>query len=154
MAWITPITDRTSEDIANRTSKAFFNVADWTRITGNIPVVQDQILTLLGTSITLNSLTTPTITTFPSADDINSLAENIELLRQAGNLPAAIGLTPLKTDYETGPAGSSPDYVAVNAWENTLDTLRALLPRTASYFRRCGVGNCGQSHLWQARFRG
>jgi hypothetical protein len=33
--WLDPIIDRTQTDIINRTSKAFLNVADWTRIDGN-----------------------------------------------------------------------------------------------------------------------
>lgn len=154
MAWTTPVTDRTSADIASRTSKAFFNVADWTRIDGNITEVQGQILSLLGTTVTLNSVSTPTVTTFPSAGDINDLVENIDLLRQAAHLPEATGLIALLHAYQSGPAASAPDYVAVNGWENALDLMHTLLPRSASYFISCGVGACGQSHLWQARFRG
>jgi hypothetical protein len=154
MAWATPITDRTLSDILARNSKAFLNVADWTRIDGNTDVVHDQILSLLGVNVSLTSLSTPTITDFPDVDDINALIENIDLLRQAAYLPDAIGLSALKYDYQAGPVTSAPDYVAVNAWENTLDVLHDTLPRSASYFVDCGVGACGQSHLWQARFRG
>lgn len=153
MTWTTPITDRTASDITGRTSKGFFNVADWSRIDGNTQEVHEQVVSLLGVNVSLTSLSTPTVTDFPSADDVNALIENIDLLRQAACLPDEIGLTALKHDYQVGSASSAPDYEDVNAWENTLDVLRDTLPKTASYFVRCGVGTCGQSRLWQTRFR-
>ena len=154
MAWVTPVTDRTAADIAARNAKAFLNVADWERVDGNTTEVQALILSLLGTTVTLVDLTPPTITDFPGVDDINTLIENIDRLREAAHLPEETGLVPLDYDYLAGTAATAPDYTDVNEWENALLLMYTLLPRSAGYFVRCGVGASGQSHLWQARFRG
>lgn len=154
MAWVTPITDRTLADLAARNAKAFFNVADWVRIDGNTTEVQAQILSLLGVSVPLADLTPPVMTDVPSVAGINSLVGNVDLLRAAACLPAETGIVELDHDYQASIAATAPDYQAVNAWEKDLDLIHSLLPRSSSYFVRCGVGRCGQSHLWQARFRG
>ena len=43
MAWVTPIVDRALSDITGRTSKGFFNVADWERIDGNTAVIKAML---------------------------------------------------------------------------------------------------------------
>jgi hypothetical protein len=154
MAWVTPVTDRTAADVTARNAKAFLNVADWVRIDGNTTVVQAQILSLLGVTVTLTDLTAPAITDFPDVADINSLAENIDLLRIASGIPASTGMLEITHDYQAGPAATVPNYVTVNAWENDLLLIYTLLPKTVETFVYCGVAGCGQSHLWQARFRG
>ncbi len=149
MAWVTPVTDRALADLAARNAKAFLNVADWERIDGNTSEVQAQILSLLGTTVTLVDLTAPTMTTIPSAEDINTLVENIEAVR----IGAALGIAALDHDYQPGIAATAPDYQAVNDWEDTLLQIHTLLPLAADYVIYSGVANVGQDRLWQARFR-
>lgn len=151
--WVKPITDRTSADILARTAKAFFNIADWSRITGNCVEAQTVIEQLTGVVVALTSLTEPTVTTFPRAEDINALVENIERLRVAAGLPVAVA--PVLSHAYTGGAGSpAPDYQAVNQWEAVLDAIYTLLPHAYDYAVSCGVAAAGQPRLWQARFRG
>ncbi len=152
-SWVTPITDRTELDILGRTAKAFLNVADWVRIDGNTQVVRDEINTILAMSVTITPLTAPVITDFPDVADINTLIENIDILRVAACLPVGTGIVSLKHDYQAGPGAVAPYYEDVNDWEGDLLLLHTLLPYAADYFVRCGVANCGQARFWQARFR-
>ncbi len=154
LAWLPSITDRDAADLIARVPKAFFNVEDWMRIDQHTLYCQEQILALLGVDVTLNTLTVPDITTIPTAAEINELIENIDRLRLAVSFPAALGLVALDYDYEAGTGAVAPDYEDVNAWENDLKLLKEGLEQAAGYFIPCGVGTSGQSHLWQARFRG
>jgi hypothetical protein len=153
-SWIDPITDRAQADIDARTPKAFINVIDWKRIDDNSTAVQEMIQTGLGATVTLTDLTPPTITSFPTAPLINSLVENIDLLRKAASLPAALGIVELEYDYQAGPAASVPNFVTVNAWENNLDLLHTYVPFVAGYMFRSGVGEAGDERHWQTRFWG
>jgi hypothetical protein len=154
MSWVNPITDRTITDINTRTSKAFFNVADWIRIDGNNRELQTLIENLLSLVVSLETLTPPTITHFPTAEEINALIENINRLREAACLPEATGATALKSDYLNGNGTSAPNYEAVNAWEEVQRLIYTLLPNASQYKVYCGVAATGQPRLWQARFRG
>jgi hypothetical protein len=151
--WTDPVTDRAMTDLLNRTAKGFLNVADWVRINANTEAVQALVDTLLALDVDLTTLTTPSITTHPTATEINQLIENIELLREAACLPAAAGVLPLKRDYQGGAGAIAPNYEAVNAWERNLSLLYALLVTASDYFVYCGVANAGQSRFWQNRFR-
>ncbi len=152
MSWTTPVTDRAASDISNRTAKAFFNVADWTRIDGNSTEIQALILSLSGVSVSLITLTAPTTSHFPTATAINQLIENIERLRAQAYLPPNL-LQVLRHDYEPGSGAQAPDYVSVNAWESNQNLMYTLLPRAAGYSVRCGVASVGQPRHWQHRYR-
>lgn len=154
MAWVEPVVDRTQADIVNRTAKAFLNIADWQRIDGNTSEAQAVILAELGVNVMLEDLTPPTITDFPSADEINTLIENIERLREGAMLPVGTGIAALKHDYQPGPAAPAPNYEAVNAWEKNLKLLYELAPNAAGYLVYCGVAATGQPRYWQHRWRG
>jgi hypothetical protein len=122
MAYVTPVTDRTSADIAARNSKAFMNVADWSRIYSNSQLVNSLAAIMLDTGIVFNILSTPTITTIPNVTDLNTLTGNIERVRVAviAVLPT---LTEIKDDYEAGPDKTAPKYTDVNLWESVLDAV-------------------------------
>ncbi len=151
--WLDPIIDRTQTDIINRTSKAFLNVADWTRIDGNTQEMKTQVDSLLGTSIVLNPLTEPAMAIFRGSGNINALIENINKVRIGASLPAATGILPLKQNYIAGNGSIAPNYENVNAWELTLFLIHDLLPKAMDYQVYCGVAACGQARFWQARFR-
>ncbi|MDD2921480.1 MAG: hypothetical protein PHQ36_04270, partial [Anaerolineales bacterium] len=91
MKYITPITDRTVEDIANKTAKAFFNVLDWHRIHNNTQVTKALMDFLYSISVPQESLIEPTIVTVPTIAELNSLLKNIEEIRIHSNLPAISG---------------------------------------------------------------
>jgi hypothetical protein len=152
--WLEPITDRTATDIADRTSKAFFNVIDWLRIYGNATIVNAIANVVLGTEIAFyTNVIEPTITTIPSVADLNILLANIERVRIVFGLPAVTGLTELKTYWLGGANADAPDYLNVNDWEHNVQLLRDLLRIIANHRISCGVPNVGQSRLWQHRFR-
>lgn len=151
--WIDPITDRTEADILNRTAKAFINIADWLRIYGNSLQAQAAVRVLMALEVELSELPTPAITDFPDVDEINSLIENIDLLREAACLPSATGIVALKHDYLAGPGAVAPYYKDVNDWEKDLEIIRDALVRAVDYLVYCGVAAVGQPRFWQNRFR-
>lgn len=151
--WTPAVYDRTATDVTNRTAKAFFNVADWLRIHNNARLANMLTNIYLGLSIPFTELTTPTVTSFPSVEEINTLVENIDLLRESAHLPAATGIVTLDHDYTAGLNGSSPDYLDVNDWERDLDLIRSCLRGAVEQVVHCGVGGCGQQRFWQVRFR-
>lgn len=154
MSWVTPVTDRTITDINTRTAKAFMNVSDWARINGNSEVIQAQVNDLFALVVSLETLTTPTTTHFPTAEEINALIENINQLRVGASLPDATGIVALKANYLNGNGAPAPNYEAVNAWEQVQALLYRLLPFAAGYQVYCGVANAGQSRMWQHHWRG
>lgn len=151
--WQTPITDRVASDITNRTAKAFFNVADWLRVYGNSEIVNALTNVYLALSIPFTELTEPTVTTFPTAAEINSLIENIDLCRAAACLPSALGVETLDYAYTEGAGGTVPDYTDVNAWEADLALVREYLATAVDYRVYCGVAGCGQPRFYQNRWR-
>lgn len=126
MAYTTPVTDRTAADIAAKNPKAYFNVADWTRVYDNSQLVNSLAAVMLDQQITFNTLTAPTIATIPSVIDFNILVGNIEFLRAYFNneVPNVAGtLVSIKDDWEAGFNKDAPDYVDANLWESTLDAI-------------------------------
>lgn len=117
---ITPIYDRTQTDIVNRTSKAFINIADWLRIKENTDFVKALAEYALNTTIAQNTLTEPTITTFPTATEINEFLENIENVRAAVSLPAPLTLPTIRHDWAEGLGALSPNYLKANDWERVI----------------------------------
>jgi hypothetical protein len=150
--WIDSISDRTALDIANRTSKAFLNVADWIRIYGNTQQAQAVVNILLALNIPLTPLIAPTTVAVPAVSDINTLIANIDLLRVAACLPSATGIATLKHDYQAGSSAIAPDYNAVNDWERDLQLIRDCLVTAVDYMVYCGVASAGQPRFWQAHF--
>jgi hypothetical protein len=151
--WRREVYDRTVQDIERLTVKAYFNLADWTRIYENAEALNDLLNDLLELGVPFTTITEPIITDMPDVHDLNDLLENIELLRLATGLPNYEGMTELKIDWEGGTRADSPTYVHVNQWEYTEAKIKTLLSRLANQIVVCGVPSCGQSRLWQQRFR-
>jgi hypothetical protein len=139
-AWTTPVTDRTALDITNRTAKAFLNVADWIRIRDNAAL----LASILGVS--LDTVATPTTTTFPSVTELNYLCHNIERLRAALPLPS---LTPIKYTWLEGNK-VAPKYTDVNQWELTLLTIEQYFERRKP---RTGIAGAGRGLTRNNGFR-
>lgn len=125
MGYVTPIKDRTATDIANRTSKAFVNVADWIRIYYNAQYTSSLASIQLGSNIVFNAVTPDPVTTdFPSVIKFNTLLNNIELIRLAVIALSISGTsTEIKDDYVAGINEEAPDYIDVNLWESTIDAI-------------------------------
>jgi|SRR5688572_1549066 len=126
MSYTTAVTDRTAADLVARNSKAFINVADFTRIYGNSLLVQSLLYAAELITVDFETLATPTIITIPTVEEYNTLAGNIEAIRfqieiELATIPGAT--TEIKHDYEAGASKETFDYRDVNLWESTLDVL-------------------------------
>jgi hypothetical protein len=153
MPYETPIFDRTADDIASKTAKAFLNVADWIRIYGNAAFVHVLVAFLVEYDPAFNTLDAPSITTIPGAVEFNQFLENIEALRAAANLPEIPGLVEIKDDWLGGPLAAAPDYEDANDWERVLEIVRSRIILLVDYRMYCGVPEAGQARFYQHRWR-
>lgn len=122
MKYTEPVYDRVLSDVTNKTAKGYFNLADWIRIYGNAELIHALEEVILSNGLTFTEIATPTITTIPTVDDINTLLVNIETVRAL--FPTGAGLVELKTDWG---GNASPTYKDVNDWERNIDLLLALI---------------------------
>lgn len=162
MPYVTAITDRTAADIAAKTSKAYFNVADWDRIEDNSIFVKDELITYAGVVLVFTGTTSaPTTSSFPDVNTFNQLLENIEYLRQAAlsvipNLAGESGFSAVFHDWVEGVQEVAPDYQDVNQWEKVMDLIHSRIGSYSSLrFRsaRCGIAMANSGLLWNNRFR-
>lgn len=128
MAYTTAVTDRTQADIIAQNSKAYMNVADWTRIYNNADEVNGMFLSVLGESITFDTISVPTTASVFGITELNKLTGNIERMRlwMATNMPGAITdaeFVEVKDDWDEGHAVQAPNFVNVNRWEKVLDLM-------------------------------
>lgn len=121
MSYVTPVTDRSQADIVAKNSKAFFNVTDWERIYNNARLAIDLARIIGGLSVGWDDIYQQYITYIPNVTHFNTLLENIELARQAVNIPTAA--TVIKYDWEAGSRKQAPKYTHVNQWEKTINAI-------------------------------
>jgi hypothetical protein len=153
MSYVTPIFDRTLADITNKTSKAYFNVADWVRVNGNAEYIKELIESFLGISIQLDTVSTPTTATIPTVTDLNTLLANIEHLRTVSEV---IQTTAIKHDWVAGIGEKAPDYLDVNKWEQTIDVICHVYSNYDDYalrFPRTGIAKSGVGRTRNNKFR-
>lgn len=150
--WVEPITNRIAQDVIDRAQKAFFNVSDWIRITGNAETVVALVEITTSLRIPFAALPVPTKYTIPTVAELNAFLVNIDANRIAQNLHIW-GLQPIDTEYIGGVSGSSPMFEEVNTWERNLAIVRNFIFDHIAYRISCGVASSGQAHFWQVRFR-
>jgi hypothetical protein len=154
MSYITPVTDRTYQDIVNETVKGYFNVLDWTRIYSNSLFVHDYIAGLLGITIPFTTIATPTRATIPTATDLNAMLANINAIAAVTGLPVVtIADLFIPCTWFSGFESTGPSYIDVNFWEQQLDSLLTLEKVAANCWVHSGVGNAGLLKLNQQMFR-
>lgn len=151
--YITAITDRTENDIINKTAKAYFNIADWKRITDNNLIVAILLSMVYSGEINLIDLEKPVITTIPTIDDINNLAANINLVRELSGLTNLDNMEAVKENWIAGVYAKAINYEIVNTWEKILETIKKNIVKTVNYMPTCGVGSVGQGRFYQVRWR-
>ena len=127
MAYTTPITDRDAADIAAQNSKAFWNVADFTRVYDNAVAVNAHLLSEFGAVIAFTTISTPTTTTIDTITRLNNFTGNIELMRawvvaNTAFYPAALD-TEIIDDWAAGQSEAAPNYINANRWESHLDLM-------------------------------
>ena len=86
------ITDRTSQDVAQRTQKGFYNVSDITRINSYIEYLSD----VLGLNLTVTAVTLGQTLTRAQMD---SIINNINTIRQAWYVSRETPQTPLAMNW-------------------------------------------------------
>lgn len=155
MAYTTPIFDRTIADITGKTSKGYFNVADWTRIYDNALETRNQIYSTFGDLLTFDTVTTPTTATIPNKTDLNKLCLNIERIRVWSNTNFGTSLSAVKYDWSEGLTVLAPDYTYVNQWEQTIDIVYQLvISATINRKARAGFAIVGSGLTRQNAWRG
>jgi len=153
MKYIEPVIDRSAEDVANRTVKAFFNVADWQRIYNNEQVTRLLVEFLRGVSIDFDTLSAVTTATIADAAALNTLLLNIERIRLESELTFMPGMDAVASDWGVGTGADSPDYLDANHWEEVLHIIFNMLPGLVESMIYCGVSATGQPRFYQHRFR-
>lgn len=162
MPYVTAVTDRGASDIANRTSKAFFNVADWERIYDNTEYVRGEIVTLFGPVIVFSdTISDPTVISIPDVTIFNILTQRIEQLRQVAlAVMPELATTPsygaIKHDWEAGIDKNVPTYKHVNQWERIIDVIHTMIVTYTNYrvrFPRTGIATTGAENTRLNMFR-
>lgn len=152
MPYITPVTDRTYADVVNKTSKGYFNVADWTRIYGNAQYVNGLLATIALSPFT--TIATPTITTIPSATNLNALLYNIELMRLALiAIGIDLGQPSLNYSWVAGVDQDAPDYMDANDWERSINLIYLFINGNQPRHAITGKASTGQGLTRQHSFR-
>lgn len=82
------------------------------------------------------------------SEDLNRIESNINELQEAYYVTD--DFEELKIDWETL---DPVTFNFANRIEKDLDILNRLIESMKLYYVKCGVSTCGQSHLWQNRFR-
>lgn len=156
MSYTTPVTDRTAADVAAKNTKAYFNVADWTRIYDNTFFI-NAMLEDVEHSADFTTISTPTITTIPSVTNFNTLIQNIKNVQIVVEsfLNSPTGLAVLKTDWAAGAEEQTFNYLHVNSWEQNISILYTFLNNlTMPRKNRSGITTSGSSLTRNNRFRG
>lgn len=153
MRYTEPIIDRTALDVANRTAKAFFNLADWERVYGNAEYLNMLVELLLSIDVTFDIVPTQTMTTIPTVAHFNTVLTNLNQIRIDAGLSGVVGLDALKADWAAGANETTPDYLDVNEWEQFTATVIYLLSSLVEYVVYCGVSQTGQARFYQHRWR-
>lgn len=138
----TLIFDRKQSDIANDTDKAYISYTDLNRVEEAITYLK-QLLAKYGYNFTTQEKKW-LITDFRKNEDMERLRNNIEALRSA--YPYLVSpVTPNPIKYES--------IEEANTIEEILYKINEIIINMTQNFIHCGVANCGQSRLWQQRFR-
>lgn len=98
------ITDRTSQDVAQRTQKGFYNVSDVTRVNSYIEYLSD----VLDLNLTVKNFSLGQILTREDFDDI---LDNVNTIRAAWYVASDTPQTPIAVNW---------DYVKANNIEKIL----------------------------------
>ena len=119
LCYITPIFDRNSNDILQKTDKAFFNVTDYLRIDNNIRYAKELIERVHG-EFQLETIEEPSIGDIINPEDINILVRNIIAVQDKA-IFVNTQKYKLSDQYEQN--GMFPDYFEINKWEKVLDII-------------------------------
>lgn len=135
------IFDRTTTDLLNLTSKAYYNYTDLNRI----ELWCEYLAEILNSYLYSASILTKsnwTMFDFPTQSEMERIRINISTLKQA-----YFSFTEIPQNLE------NMTWQKANDIEKVLYDIDYLLRHMENNFVYCGVASCGQNRIWQQRFR-
>lgn len=135
------IYDRNETDLINNTDKGQYTYTDLNRVETWCRYLAD-LLNDYGYTVSIATKTNWLETDYHYSEDMERIRSNINTLKQAYFSFTRI---PENLEYMT--------YQKANDIEKILDEIEKILSYMENNFTCCGVADCGQSRLWQKRFR-
>lgn len=132
---LTLITDRTAEDVANKTEKGFYNASDLNRVGAAVQYVAERFASH-GYTVTVSPKTDWLASDIPTASELETYRQNIAALR---GLIAVMKSTP-----ETPETMRFLDYIKANNIEQILLDLDTLLTNAALAWYQSGELYAGE----------
>lgn len=132
---LTLITDRTAEDVANKTAKGFYNASDLNRVGAAVQYVAERFAAQ-GYAVTVSPKTDWLASDIPTASELETYRQNIATLR------ALIAV--MKSTPETPETMRFLDYIKANDIERILLDLDTLLTNAALAWYQSGEIYAGE----------
>ena len=132
---LTLITDRTAEDVANKTAKGFYNASDLNRVGAAVQYVAERFAAQ-GYAVEVSPKTDWLASDIPTASELETYRQNIAALRA---LLAVMPTTP-----ETPDSMAGLTYTEANDIEQILLDLDALLTNAAAAWYQSGELYAGE----------
>lgn len=129
------ITDRTAEDVANKTAKGFYNASDLNRVGAAVQYVAERFAAQ-GYAVAVSPKTDWLASDIPTASDLETYRQNIATLRA----PIAV----MKSTPETPETMRFLDYIKANNIEQILLDLDTLLTNAALAWYQSGEIYAGE----------
>jgi len=133
VSWITPITDRTAADVANRTARGFLNVSDINRIEGNIAWLTNE-LRRFNIFADIHSIANWNANGLPRITDLQRIRNNASSIAvlafaiRPDLWPSLHNVTDVRLQHL--------DFTTVNLLETNLYLLRRMTDRMPIIFRQ------------------
>lgn len=132
---LTLITDRTAEDVANKTAKGFYNASDLNRVGAAVQYVAERFAAQ-GYTVTVHPKTDWTEKDIPTASELETYRQNIATLR------ALLAVMPTTPEAPDSMAGLT--YTEANSIERILLDLDTLLTNAALAWYQSGEIYAGE----------
>lgn len=129
------ITDRTAEDVANKTAKGFYNASDLNRVGAAVQYVA-ELFAAQGYAVAVSPKTDWLVSDIPTASELETYRQNIATLR------ALIAV--MKSTPETPETMRFLDYIKANDIERILLDLDTLLTNAALAWYQSGEIYAGE----------
>lgn len=132
---LTLITDRTAEDVANKTAKGFYNASDLNRVGAAVQYVAERFAAQ-GYTVAVRPKTDWLASDIPTASELETYRQNIATLR------ALLAVTPTTPEAPDSMAGLT--YTEANSIERILLDLDTLLTNAALAWYQSGEIYAGE----------
>ena len=132
---LTLITDRTAEDVANKTAKGFYNASDLNRVGAAVQYVAERFAAQ-GYAVTVSPKTDWLASDIPTASELETYRQNIAALR------ALLAVMPTTPEAPDSMAGLT--YTEANSIERILLDLDTLLTNAALAWYQSGEIYAGE----------